>query len=197
MARRFHPASEAEVRLVLQGITDLMSRTDGGPAEFAGHDPAAISVEYPHLVYDLSALEVLLGHSRAGAQLSSTRYLVLDGSESLAAVEVRTRQPDGSPFIANVNFGPFAVRFIDAVNDSSEVSGEGINFEVTLLRCSAIGVTAIWWQSSDPTLDRVRVIPPAPVGVDTATDYRFDTYMKLLQPLARNVINSTDATNGA
>jgi hypothetical protein len=140
--------------------------------------PAAkVFLSAPHRVYHLGLNEAVHGHIPEHSRPGGWRFMLVDGDDALAAVEVRER--DGSYVFSGLNAGPFVASTVEAVRRLEQL-GEAPH-EMRLLRVPALYLEALWLHGD---ADRFMPLAPTIRGIEAFSMYSEHELSRLLQDLA-------------
>ncbi|PXX55643.1 hypothetical protein DFR70_121112 [Nocardia tenerifensis] len=121
-----------------------------------------LDLSTPHQIFTMGLDDIVAGAGLTAAQPVGWRYLVVDGSETLASAET-TLAPDGSQEMSQFTEGPFVLatdQTLKTVQKLPQLSAAG--FELRLLRIPALYVMALWLHA--PMADLLVPLAPSPIG---------------------------------
>jgi hypothetical protein len=169
-------APEAAVSAARSGVAQL--RAAGGGVLGRKVEPGAkIFLSAPHRVYHLGLKDPVHGHIPEHARPGAWRFMLVDGDDALAAVEVRER--DGNYVFSDLNAGPFVASTVEAVR-RLERFGEAPH-EMRLLRVPALYLEALWLHGD---FDRFMPLAPTIRGIEAFRMYSEPEFSRLISDLA-------------
>jgi hypothetical protein len=193
MSLHFDTGPQDGIEMVRSGLRRLADRKSPLNLGRAGFDALAIASRHP--VYDLRADEIAHGGGLETAHPTGLRYLITNAGAAVAAAEVYTDATGKASLLANLNYGPFvgasAQAFADLANLPAVRSGE---YEVRLLRFSAIFVVAVWLKAAAGTADIIYPLAPAPSALRVGTPYTTEGFLAAIRPLAQQRVGKQDPT---
>lgn len=170
---------------VVRAALEHMHHYKHAPHAVQAADLTQLRVGVHHQIYDLSPADILAGKGLEAAALSGSRYLVAEGTKSVAAAEVRTDATGKNPAFHLVNEGPFVSGFEKAVRFAEALPHKG-EYACHLLRIAPLYIIALWLKPTNGTKDIVIPLEPAP-GYLQAREYTPAQFLKAVQPHAHPV----------
>jgi hypothetical protein len=193
MSLNFDLGPRDATAMVRTGLQRLAARKN--PLNLRSDSVAALGVGSQHAVYDLHADEIAGGGGLETAHATGFRQLVTNATTAIAAAEVQADPSGGAALLANLNYGPYvaasAKAFADLANLDAVRNGD---YEVRLLRFSAIYVVAIWLKGSGGSADIIYPLPPAPSPLTAETALTPAEFLSAIRPLAQRRVNKPDPT---
>jgi len=138
---------------------------------------AKVFLSAPHRVYHLGSKDAAHGRRIEYARPGGWRFMLVDGDDALAAVEVRER--DGTYVFSGLNAGPFVASTVEAVRRLERL-GEAPH-EMRLLRVPALYLEALWLHGDS---DRFMPLAPTIQGIEAFRMYPEPEFSRLLSDLA-------------
>jgi hypothetical protein len=169
----------AAVDAAQAAISQLRS-VPGAVSRAAIPEGARLSLAAPHQVVQLALFDV------AGLRLSDSarpvgwRFIVVDESRAVGAVEVREDEGDTAGYVfSHFNSGQFVNSTVEAFARLEELGREP--HDVRLLDVPALYVQALWLHG---TADEYMPLRPAPDPLEPYRIYSADEFSRHLAPLA-------------
>lgn len=189
MPLRFVAGPANGIPLVQTGLRRLAAR----PSYLSSivSDFSSLQVSHPHPVYDLRADAIASGGGLETASLSGLRYLVEDGSATVAAAEVSMDGTGSATVLANLNYGPFVQATARALTEVATLTAVAAgSYEVRLLRFAAIYLMALWLKSDSGGADIIDPLAPAPPGLNAGQAYSPEDLVQIVRPLAQERVET-------
>jgi hypothetical protein len=189
MPLRFAAGPANGIPLVQTGLRRLAAR----PSYLSSivSDFSSLQVSHPHPVYDLRADAIARGGGLETASLSGLRYLVEDGSATVAAAEVSMDGTGSATVLANLNYGPYVQATAQAVTEVATLTAVAAgSYEVRLLRFAAIYLMALWLKSDSGGADIIYPLAPAPPGLNAGQAYSPQDLVQIVRPLAQERVET-------
>ena len=152
-----------------------------------GKSPDAVAPAQPHPVYNLGLQDIADGRGLQAAALTSWRFLLQQGGNTVAAMELAVDKQSGAMSFAGVNAGPFVDSTAAALGpDLGQLTAEPGDWAVRLLRIPALYLYAVWLADTAAGKDLLIPLAPAPDGIQAGRPYSWDELSEVLLPLARS-----------
>jgi hypothetical protein len=170
MALRFAAEPKNGTTLVQNSLQRLAKAKN--PLSERGLTAGSLAVQPPHAVYDLRADEVAAGKGLAAAHPAGFRYLIGPQEAPVAAAEVIADASSTAKLVTNVNYGPFVAASAHALQKAGKLSeAHAGNYEVRLLRFTAIAALALWLKSDAGGADILYPLAPVPAPLQAEKPY--------------------------
>jgi len=128
-------------------------------------DPSRLNAALPHKVYTLGSSDIAQGRNLNQARLIAWRFLIQNGSRTVADIELSCDAHGGNLRFASLNVGQFAQGTRDTVAQAEtyEAIRKG-SYELRVLRAPSVYVMAVWLKNLDGQNDVVLPIAPGPAA---------------------------------
>jgi hypothetical protein len=170
---------EAALHAARDGLSQLLASS---AAVSRGAIPAGThaNLAAPHQVFQLALSDA--GRMRLSSNVRPVgwRFIVVDDSRALGAVEVREREDDPAGYVfSHFNSGPFVGSTVEALARLEEMDLEP--HDLRLLDVPALYVQALWLHG-----DRDQYMPlrPAPAAIEPYRLYSAEEFARQLASLA-------------
>lgn len=150
-----HVAIFEEILSEFSSIHVLDVRYDGAEGE-----SAVFSFALPIPFYQVSPNDLLEGRFLAESRLVGSKYLLLDGDEPIATMELRYEYEDERPRFGGINGGPLTQGIVSSLVDAERFAQtqEG-DYELRLIEFPALYFVGMWLHSdADMVEDRIIVL---------------------------------------
>lgn len=191
---RFAQASEQGSKLVHEGLSRL-ARRPHHPHHQALQSGNTL-VHAPHPIFDLGGDALAMGSGLESVKASGLRYLVKAGDQHLATAEVQFDTKGQPMMLSGLHYGLHAQAAGEALAQlatSTKVAEADASQEVRLLRCSAVGLLALWLKSDAGAPDQFIPLAPAPKGLQAGQSYGEAALLDTIRPIVeRRPSHKTD-----
>ncbi|SDS85903.1 hypothetical protein SAMN05216598_3028 [Pseudomonas asplenii] len=170
---------------VIRTALEHIHRNKHAPLELQKADPKQFRVGVHHQIYDLNPADIIDGKGFEAATLSGSRYLVAEGSKSLAAAEITMDTASNKAAFHLINVGPFVEGFEKAVRLAESLPHKG-EYACHILRIAPMYIMALWLKPTSGTKDIIVPLEPTP-GYLQAREYTPATFLKAVLPHAHPV----------
>jgi hypothetical protein len=161
------------------GISQLRS-VPGAVSRAAMPEGAHLSLAAPHQVFHLALFDVVGLRLSDHARPVGWRFIVVDKSRAVGAVEVREDDGDAAGYVfSHFNSGQFVDSTVEAFARLEELGREP--HDIRLLEVPALYVQALWLHGST---DEYMPLRPAPSPLEPYRIYSADEFWRHLAPLA-------------
>lgn len=162
-----------------------------------GKSPDAIAPAQPHPVYTLGLQDIVDGRGLQAATLTSWRFLLQQGGNTVAALELAVDKQSGAMSFAGVNAGPFVDSTAAALGPHfDQLTPEPGDWAVRLLRIPALYMYAVWLADTTAGKDLLIPLAPAPDGIQAGRPYSWDELSEVLLPVARSKLSAGNPSPG-
>lgn len=170
---------------VQSSFAELSSKRGFGTPALRQADPRRLAVSDPHSVYTLGLRDVLDKRDPADAQFVGWRWLVQEGTRTIASAEVGAGPYEGRR-VSEINEGPFVRSSAEALEVAQKLpTTKDQSYEPRLLKIPGVYLVALWLRAEEDGDDLFVVLPPAPYDLKTSDPYRWPELQRLLAPRAR------------
>lgn len=148
-----------------------------------------INIGAHHPIYDMSLKDIGAGKNLDSANYTSSRYLIAQDANALAAAEVSTKNESStcsSTTLKAINTGPFVGGFEQAIRDAESIYSrdkdkEKLEYTCQILRIAPMYVMALWLKPKGCEESIIMPIQPAPAFLCQQT-YSEQEFLKSLKP---------------
>ena len=184
MPLRYSPEPQNGAGLVRDGLNRVAARKSHLTSK--GIDFGALQLKPPHVIYDLRADEIAKGGGLATAHRAGVRYMVHTADGAVASAEVQTDAAGKATLLTSLNYGPFVTATARALDQLAALSPvRETDYEVRLLRFSAIAMVAIWLKGDHGEPDIIYPLAPAPDVLQAEKPYTEAEFLKAVLPIAQ------------
>lgn len=161
MAIQLSTPPSGAIDIVKSSLQQLSPQGGAAARALRGVNVGALKAGLPHPVYTVGA-DVLAnnGDIEAEAKLTAWRYLIVSGSQALAAIEL-SYDSNGNLGFSSLNTGPF-VEATRVAFQMAEQLPEVVNgsYELRVLQIASLYVMALWLKNQQPGPDLVLPMNP-------------------------------------
>ncbi|SOD03871.1 hypothetical protein SAMN05216486_1195 [bacterium JGI 053] len=169
----------AAVDAAQAGVSQLRS-VPGTVGRAAMLDGGGLSLAAPHQVFHLALFDVGGLRISDHARPVGWRFMVVDESRAVGAVEVREEDEDAAGYVfSHFNSGPFVDSTVKAFSRLEELGREA--HDLRLLDVPALYVQALWLHGS---ADEYMPLRPAPGPLEPYRIYSAEEFARQLAALA-------------
>jgi hypothetical protein len=182
--RTLTPPTQA-LDLVREALVRIINQKGVGPSPLAGLSLDQLCAGAPQLVYDGSLRAIANRGGLDQVRFSGYRYLLFKDNQAIAAAEVAVGPTGGVSEVSGINFGPFVIGTVTAIQQAEVLPTVGErSYELRLLRIAAMYVMAIWLKGDPGTGDILIPLSPAPDYLTPGKAYSPTEFFEILQPKA-------------
>jgi hypothetical protein len=180
-------------REILQSVrasfAELASKQGFGTPALRAADPRRLAVGEPHPVYTLGLRDIVEKRGPADATFTAWRWLVQDGTRTVASAEVGVGQYEVGG-VSEINEGPFVRSTEEALAAAEKLpTVRQRAYEPRLLKIPGVYLVALWLHAEDDGGDDVFVVlAPAPYSLRAGEAYRWADLQRVLVSHARTRI---------
>lgn len=185
--RFVQPPAESQQALV-QGLESL--RKDVKHVDRSLTRSTEESRQLQHSVYTIDLNALADGAGLDQAKLTGYRYLIADGNEVRAAVDVATDESQGSHSFHSWNEGDFVTGTTETVEAAAQMKAvQQGSYELRMMNLPQIFVKAIWLHNDEDEEDILIPIKPAPQGFDAGEPYPAAKFLELAREAAQEALS--------
>lgn len=178
------------LEIVRGTLRHLLATSSNTHRSLAQADFNNLTVAAPHPVYVVGLENIIEREIVSAAMLTSWRYILFDGDQTLLATEISLDQDGEAIDLLSANQGPFVEGTIKGVGfaESQEIIQEG-SYELRLLDIPALYFLGLWLSNENSLF-----IPlsPAPGEVKAYFIYTENELVSSLLPIAKQRLMSNE-----
>ena len=167
------PDVPANAYAIITAAISRLSLAEGGASTVTKvADPSKLNVALPHKVFTLGSDDIARGRNLSRAQLVAWRFLIQDGSRTIAAIELACDVAGGNVRFASVDTGPFAQETRNVVQHAERLDAvkQG-SYELRVLKAPSVYAMAAWLKNlTGPDDIVIPIDPDHPVAVNSAAN---------------------------
>lgn len=183
---------EQGLKIVRQGVGQLITSAPGGASPMAEAAPSQLNIAAPHPVYFVGLTDLAEGNFLSAAVLIGWRYILLEGEETIGAATLKVGEDEEQLQFSHVSHGPFVKNTVEGIGRAENLPEvQGNEFELRLLDIPSLYVVSLWLHGEE---DRLLPLPPTNRALEPYRMYSGGEMAAALRGPAIERLNSEEGT---